>query len=374
MTTTDVVVVGAGIIGACIADALTARGARVEIVEAASQPATGSTGRSFAGVRAQWSDETNALIAWQSIQHYRASPDDVGYRPTGYLLLVPAARWTEHLVGLALQQRLGIPVELLTTVEAQRFTKFDVTGLGGCTWGPADGVVDPHQVTSMALRRARARGAGLHLSSRVTNATQLKNGWRLTAGPEEFDTGAVVNAAGGWSGEVAALADLNVPVNHVRRVVYGSAESADLASIPMTIDLATGVYLRSDGQRLLFGRADPTEEPGYRTDVPWEWLEPTLEAGCERFPWLADVPLDRTVAWAGTYDTSPDHQAILGRMPGVEGWVNACGFSGHGVMQAPAVGDLIAEEVLDGRAHSIDIDPLRIERFNGDTTPLPLVF
>lgn len=374
MRTPDVVVVGAGIVGACIADALTERGVTVEIVDAQAAPAMGSTGRSFASVRAQWSDETNARISWCSIQRYRDIAEEVGYRPTGYLFLVPEAGWTDHLSGVALQQRLGIPVEVLTPDDAQQLTPFDAGGVGGCTWGPADGVVDPHAVTQSALQRARARGARLHVSSAVTAIRSVGARWRVTAGAETFDTGVIVNSAGGWSGEVAALAGLDVPVAHVRRVVFGTAEAPRLAGMPMTIDVASGVYLRGEGRRLLFGLADPDQAAGYRTDVPWEWLEPTLTAGCARFPWLADAPLDRKAAWAGTYDTSPDHQAILGRMPDVEGWVNACGFSGHGVMQAPMVGTLIAEEVVDGRAHSIDIDTLRIERLAGSVTPLALVF
>jgi sarcosine oxidase subunit beta len=353
---------------------LTERDSRVEVVEAESAVATGSTGRSFASVRAQWADETNARIAWQSIQQYRDSTEEVGYRASGYLFLVPDDAWDKQLEAVALQQRLGIPVDVLTPAEAQRLTRFSVNGLGGCTWGPADGVVDPHLVTTSALARARRRGAGLHLSSPVTAVRQVGEAWRVRAGDRTFDAGLIVNAAGGWSGEVAALAGLAVPVHHVRRIVFGSAEDPSLAGIPMTIDVGTGVYLRSDGPRLLFGCSDKNELPGYRTSVSWDWLEPTLEAGCTRFPWLADLPLDRAVAWAGTSDTSPDHQAILGRMPEAPSWLNACGFSGHGVMQAPAVGRLIAEEALDGRAHSIDMDPLRITRLSDETRPLELVF
>ena len=142
----------------------------------------------------------------------------------------------------------------------------------------------------------------------------------------------------------------------------------------MTVDTCSGFYLRGEGERLLFGRSNPAEPPGYDTSVPWSWLEPALTAGVERFPWLAALPLDERVAWAGTYDTSPDSQAILGRMPGADGFVNACGFSGHGVMQAAAVGEVIAEEVVDGRARTIDVDALRIERFTSRTRPLQMVF
>jgi sarcosine oxidase subunit beta len=372
--TSDVVVIGAGIVGACVADALTARGARVRVLEARPTPASGSTGRSMAGVRGQWPDMANALLAWRSIQRYRNQAEETGYRPIGYLLLVSDDGWEPALAAVALQRSLGIPVDVLGVDEAQCHLSFDPAGLAGCTWGAADGVVDPHQVTMSALRRAQQRGAQLHLSAAVTGLALVGRRWQVRAGDQDFHPDVVVNAAGGWSGQVAALAGLDVPVEHVRRVVFGTATGHGLGGIPMTIDTASGFYLRSEGDRLLFGRSNPAQPPGYDTSVPWPWLEPTLEAGVTRFPWLAAAPLDDRVAWAGSYDTSPDSQAILGHLPGTDGFVNACGFSGHGVMQAAAVGEVIAEEVLDGRAHSIDIDSLRIERFTNDTRRLQMVF
>jgi sarcosine oxidase subunit beta len=91
-------------------------------------------------------------------------------------------------------------------------------------------------------------------------------------------------------------------------------------------------------------------------------METVLETAGQRFPWLLDAPLDPSGAWAGTYEVTPDHFPILGALPEESKWINACGFSGHGVMQAPFVGKLIAEELCDGKSHSIDIEPLRIDR------------
>ena len=374
MRTADVVVIGAGIVGACVADALTARGARVRVLEAAASPATGSTGRSFAGVRGQWPDPANALLAWRSIESYRSRADEVGYRPIGYLLLVAEAAWQTALAAVDLQRSLGIPVDVLDVDEAQRRIPFEPGGLAGATFGSADGVVDPHSITMSALRRAQRRGAEVHLSAAVTGLAQVGGGWQVSVGDSQLRTEVVVNAAGGWSGQVAALAGLDVPVEHIRRVVFGTAPADGLGRLPMTVDTTSGFYLRGEGERLLFGRSNPAQAPGYDTSVPWSWLEPALAAGVERYPWLAALPLDDRVAWAGTYDTSPDSQAILGRMPDVDGFVNACGFSGHGVMQAAAVGEVIAEEVVDGRASSIDIDTLRMERFTSRTRPLQMVF
>src|SRR2546421_7096579 len=144
----DVLIIGAGIMGASCAYRLSERGMSVAVLEAQTSPAMGSTGYSVAGVRVQFTEEVNIRISWESIQEYQHFPDlygeDAGYRPIGYLFLVPPERWTEHLESVALQQRLGVPVNVLSLEDAQRLVPFDTTNLAGTTHGPADGVIDPH--------------------------------------------------------------------------------------------------------------------------------------------------------------------------------------------------------------------------------------
>ena len=365
-TRVDVVVMGAGIIGASCAFHLAERGLRVVVLEATQAPAQGSTGRSFASVRSQWADPLNIELSWRSPRAYRDFGRDhridVGYRPSGYLFLVPEDRWDSHRMATRLQQEHGVPVRALTLDQAQRITPFEESGLAGATWGEADGVVDPHQVTMAYLDFTRQRGGTVHLRQPVTAAVFDGQRWRLSTPAGEFSAAHVVNACGGWAGEVAALAGLDVPVHHERRNIYASAPDASAPRYPMTIDAGTGVFLRSDGNRLLFSVARPDEPHGYVTTVDWGWMESVLETACPRFPWLADVPLDRAACWAGTYEITPDYLPILGAHPDAVGWVDAAGFSGHGVMQAPEIGRLIAEEVVDGEAHSLDITPLRHHR------------
>jgi sarcosine oxidase subunit beta len=144
----------------------------------------------------------------------------------------------------------------------------------------------------------------------------------------------------------------------------------------MTIDLGTGVFVRSEGSRLLFAAARPDQEDGYDVSVDWPWMETVLELAVPRFPWLADLPLDRSGCWAGTYENSPDQHGILGPDPSAPTWVNACGFSGHGLMQAPEIGRLVAEQISKGAITSIDTTALSLERFTaaGRATKLGLVF
>jgi sarcosine oxidase subunit beta len=256
-----------------------------------------------------------------------------------------------------------VPVEVLDVAAAQAITPFEPTGIGGITWGPADGVVDPHLATSAYLNLARGAGTEVRFSAPVTDIEPIGSSWHAIVAGRSVRARYVVNAAGGWAGDFAALAGLTVPVVHSRRNIYASAPDALPNAVPMSIDVASGVFVRSEGSRLLFGLANPAEADGYRTDVDWSWMESVLARGVDRFPWLADLPLDRHACWAGTYENTPDHHGILGAHPDAPSWVNACGFSGHGLMQGPQIGRLVAEEIVDGAAHSHDITPLRLGRF-----------
>lgn len=366
----DVAVVGAGIVGAACAYRLAEAGLRVLVLERNEAPAMESTGHSAAGVRVQFVEAVNVALSLESIAEYRGFADrygaDSGYRPVGYLLLVPEEGWEEHLRGVEVQHACGAQVEVLTPDEVRhRFLDVDPSGLAGATFGPIDGVVDPHSVTHTYLRLARRHGAEVRLCAEVTALAHDGERWVVTtrAGATHRAT-TVLNAAGCWAGAVATLAGLELPVEPVRRMVYVTAPRAGRPTTPLVVDLASGAYFRSEGDRLLFGRSNPEETPGFTAGIDWSWLEPTVEVLVRRFPWFADEALDRAASWYGFYEVTPDHNAILGAAPQAPGWVDACGFSGHGVQHAPAVARAIREEIVDGRAHSIDIDPLRVTRFS----------
>ena len=373
-TSVDVIVVGAGAIGASCAYHLARAGHSVLVAEAFGGPAEGSTGRSFASIRSQWADSLNIEMSWRSIRTYRSFPDDhgvdVGYRPTGYLLLVPDAMWQGQLEAVGLQRAHGVPVDVLDLTAAARITPFAADGIAGATRGPADGVVDPHLATRAYLDLARAAGAEVRYRRRVSaiEPDAERDGWQVTAGEGPARHAQhLVNAAGGWAREVAALAGLAVPVVHSRRNIYATAPGALPDPVPMTIDLGTGMYVRSEGPRLLFGVARPDQPDGYDLSVDWPWMESALAIGSARFPWLADLPLDRSGCWAGTYENTPDRHGILGPHPGAPTWIDACGFSGHGLMQAPEIGRLVAEQITTGAITSIDTSALRLERFTAAT-------
>jgi len=364
----DVIVVGAGIIGAACAYRLAERGLKVRVVDKAIAPAMGSTGKSAAGVRVQFSQETNILLSWHSILEYRQMKE-ASYRNTGYLFLVPAQQWEEHMHGVELQKRLGVPVEVRGIAAAQEWFDFNPQEIAGATFGPADGTVDPHGICLEYLRRAKVLGAQVHLQAELQSAEQKGSTWQLQTNRGVFETQYVLNAAGAWAGEIGRRAGLEIPVQPARRMVFTTGPLDWQHRYPLTIDLSTGFWFRSEHDRLILGKSN-LEDVGFAEGMEWSWLEPTLEAGLMRFPWLDKASLDQKASWWGYYEVTPDHNPILGKMPGVEGWVNACGFSGHGVQQAAMVGRLMAEEIVDGAAHSLDLDSKRYGRFKDERMAL----
>jgi sarcosine oxidase subunit beta len=368
--TSDVVVIGSGINGACIAWNLALRGLSVTVLEREAAPAMGSTGRSAAGVRVQFTTAPNIRLSLYSLPVYRGFAEryghDIGYRDIGYLLLVPHARWTDHLASVALQRELGAPVEVLDPETARAYVDFDPDGLAGATYGPWDGVIDPHLATHACVTMARELGVVFRMRANVTAIERAGSGWTVRCGPEAWGCGHVVNAAGAWSGEVARLAGLDVPVGPKRIQIFLSAPIADERTYPLTIDLATGVYLRSEGDRVLFGLDDLAQPFGFTEGIDESWLEHVLLSGVGRFPWWEEMGVDLRGSWWGYYAVSPDNSPIIGRHPDTEGWIDACGYSGHGIMHAPATGVAVAELIADGRTTTVDIDHFRHTRFGED--------
>ncbi|HLJ51027.1 MAG TPA: FAD-binding oxidoreductase [Bryobacteraceae bacterium] len=367
-----VVIIGAGIVGSSVAYHLAARGCRdVVVLEKADTEVTGSTARSAAGVRHQFASEVNIRLSIYSIERLKRFSEEVGgysgLKQVGYLLLVsdPAA-WEQYKQSVALQNSLGVASRALAPDESGKLAPGMITtDLLGATYCAEDGHCDPHGVATGYLAAARRLGVELRRSTPAIGirlASGRVTGIETPAGTIACD--AVVNAAGCWAGQVGAMAGIEVPVQPFRRCIYMTEPVPHLESIPFVIDTESGFYLRKEGDKLLIGLTNENEPPGENYAVDWEWLETVLEAGAKRFPFLAELGIIRRNCWAGLYENTPDHLPILGRHPRLPNYIDASGFSGHGVMHSPATGMLIAEEVLDGRAHTIDIDSLRITRFS----------
>jgi len=374
----QVVIIGAGVIGASIAYHLALRGCSdVLILEKEEAEVSGSTARSAAGVRHQFSSATNILLSRYSIERLRAFDQEVGghaeLHQIGYLFLVnDEPTWAQYQRNVALQRQLGVRVELLTPEEAARFVPgMRRDDLLGATFGPDDGYCDPYGIALGYLRAAQAMGVRLQRASPVTafaHADGVIRGVETTQGSVSCET--VVNSAGPAAGAVAALVGLDLPVLPYRRNIYMTTPFPQIPGpIPLTIDVASGFFMRKEGASILMGKSNSAEPSSYNQTVDWEWLDAVLDSGLHRFPILEQAGLAESQCWAGLYEITPDHNPILGRHPALSGYIDASGFSGHGIMHAPATGLLIAEEILDGRAHSINIDELRITRFAAGNAP-----
>ena len=372
----SVVIIGGGILGGSIAYHLALRGCTdVLVLERDDAPVTGSTARSAAGVRHQFAAEVNIRLSQYSIERLARFTEEVGghaeLHQVGYLFLITnSATWQQYQGQVAIQRRLGVPTEILTASDVDRLVPGTrVDDVVGVTYCPLDGYCDPHGVAMGYLTRAREMGVTVRCGAAVT-AIHRQSG-RVTE--VETPSGRIgcdvlVNAAGPWAGAVGALAGLDIPVLPYRRTIYMTEAFAGMPDgMPFTFDVMSGFYIRKEGRGMLFGLTNPDEPSSERIDVDWTWLDTVLEVGMGRFPVLEDARLAEKKCWAGLYEITPDHMPVLGRHPDLPNYVDASGFSGHGIMHSPAAGLLMAEEILDGRARTIDIDQLRITRFAAHT-------
>jgi sarcosine oxidase subunit beta len=370
--TADVIVIGAGIVGASVAYHLAKRGCtNVLILERADAAVTGSTALSAAGVRHLFSNEVNILLSKYSIERLKHFTEETGgysdLRQIGYLFLINNEEtWKEFQEQSKLQKSLGVKVEMLEPQDVLKFVPgAQLDDIVGATFGPEDGFCDPHGIATGYLKRARELGARVSLSSPVTGAQLSADRVTKIETPKGIVSGEyVVNACGAWSGKVAALFGIDLPVQPVRHHAFMTESFPQFPeSIPLTFDVDSGFWMRKSQDNILFGMSNPNEQAGEKLNIDWNWLPTVLDAGINRFPLLENARLAKSKSWAGLYEISPDHNPILGRHPEMPNYLHASGFSGHGVMHSPATGMLIAEEILDGRAHTVNIDELRITRF-----------
>lgn len=368
MTSADVVIVGGGVIGASVAYHLTQRGIRDVLVLERDRLGSGSTSRNAGGIRLQFSTEINVRMSQRSLPALLRFADEMGidpqFRQVGYLFLITNERDVAPFErSLALWRRLDVPAVRLGREEIPAiFPELSVDDVRFATFCPSDGHADPNSMLMGYVARARAGGARFEEGANVTAIE--REGDRITGvrcGDRRIACGTVVDAAGAWAAEVAALAGVTVPIAPLRRQIFITNPVAGFdRDFPMTIEFASGLYLHRDSGGVLLGMADPRDLPGFDDSVNWDFLPAVVERGLARLPLLEGATIK--TGWAGFYEDTPDKHAILGRAPGLDNFVCAAGFSGHGLMHAPATGELIAEIVCE-LPPSLDIAPLRLGRF-----------
>jgi sarcosine oxidase subunit beta len=371
--TADVVIIGSGIVGSSVAYHLAEAGCtNVLVVEREAHQGKGSTGKSMGGVRAQFATTVNIQMSHYSIDFFATFDEQLGYpadyRPHGYLFCATNERHLEYLkTNRERQLALGVKnVDLISREDIVKILpQLRVDDVMGGTYCPTDGFVDPHSVMMGFMLKARERGVKLWLDTRVTGI-EVDNGWvtGVTTSRGPVSTPIVVNAAGAWAAEVALMAGAELPVEPLRRQLVPTEPFEGLPKrFPMVIDMSTGFHFRREGKGILLAWNDPEETPGFKTDFDASFVEKILTRAASRVPCLADAAVNPRRGWAGLYEMTPDHHAIIGPAPNVKGLFFVNGFSGHGVMHSPASGRITADLILHGSSELIDTTLIGLERF-----------
>jgi len=366
--TADVVIIGGGIIGLSIAYYLALKKAGRIVLLEKGQLGEGSTSRCVGGIRTQFSTEINIRFSLESLKVFEQFKEefevDPEFKRIGYLFL--ASTPEERNIfrkNRELHKKFNIPVEVLTPDEIRARWPYlktnDILEGTFCSW---DGYAGPNEVLTGFAIGARRAGVKIYERTEVMQILSVKGKIEGVRTKDwEISTSMVINAGGPYAGSIGEMVNVKIPIKPLRRQIFITAPFHLIDSpTPLTIDFHRGWYFRQEGEGLLLsGRLDL--EPSFNLGVDYDAMTDASEKAMYRVPVLEAARIAR--GWAGLYEMTPDHHAILGKVPEVEGFILANGFSGHGFQHSPSVGKVIAELIVDGGTTTADISSLSIERF-----------
>jgi len=371
---TEVVIIGGGVMGASAAFHLAEAGVTDVVLLEADELSCGSTSKSAGGVRLQFSDETNIALALRSMDAFERFGErpgaDIGLKQVGYLFLLTDPSDVEMFEKhTALQNSMGVDSRMLTAAEAGELsTLANVDDVLAASFCGRDGHATPDAVVLGYATAARAMGVTIVTQCPVTGIDfegGSITGVRTKQGV--IATSTVICVAGAWSPAIAAMVGVDLPVQPLARPIWYTEPMPNRpARVPMTIDFTTGFYFHTEGPGLLFGMADPDQQPGFDSPMRPDWLEVVGDVVAHRAPALLDVGI--AGGWHGFYETTPDHNALIGEARGVSRFIYATGFSGHGFLLGPAVGEVLRDLVM-GHTPAVDVSRFDVERFAGETRP-----
>jgi len=375
-TAAEVVIIGGGVMGTSIAFHLAEAGITDVVLLERDELGAGSTSKAAGGVRAQFSDRLNIELGARSLEAFARFPErpgqEIDLHRVGYLFLLSTpADVAAFERDVALQNELGVRSTMIEPAEARRHSPLIETGgILAAAFSPDDGHCTPESVVLGYAAGARRLGATLLTGTAVTGLETVGDEVRTVITDRgRIGCGAVICAAGAWSRAVGELAGVKLPVTPLRRQVLFTEPMPDLdPAQAFTIDFSTTFYFHREGRGLLLGMSDPDQEPGFHLDYSADWLPRLGAAMAARAPRLLDVGLGD--GWAGLYEDTPDHNALIGRASAPSNFLYATGFSGHGFLQGPAVGEII-RDLYRGEPPFLDVAALSADRFTGSGVGRP---
>lgn len=372
--TADAIVIGGGINGCSTAFQLAKRGVKRVILLEKGHIAGGPTGRSSGIVRQHYSHETLAAMARDSVKVWTHFADlvggDAGFVPCGVVFMGGERDAAAIRATVEMQQRIGIDVTALSAAELRAMEPaLNADDIVCGAFEPGGGYADPALATNSFAEAAERAGVTILKKTTVTGLTIEGGRMRgVVTNNGAIASPVVINVAGPWGGTIAAMGGARIPLTVSRHpVVILQRPKQWSAPTPVWGDLATGWYFKPERHgTIMVGSVrdidDEVDAEDHNTEPTFAETEEYASAILNRFPIMEDGAAQG--GWAGLYDVTPDYQPVIDRMPGVEGFYSAVGFSGHGFKIGPAVGTAIAELVLDGACRSYDISLFRHSRFD----------
>jgi glycine/D-amino acid oxidase-like deaminating enzyme len=368
-----VVIIGGGVVGCSLAFHLAKYGHDAVTVVEAALLGEGATSKATGGIRQQFSSRLNADLCREAVDYFAHFEERVGepfhFRQHGYLFLLGTEAQREQFErDVAMQQSLGIDVRLVGNDDiGDLMPGIRTADLYGAAYTPEDGSGSPVDATAAFARQARTRGTTVLQNTRVTGVERSPGGAVAAVRTDDGDrleAAVVVNAAGPAAAQVGRLVGLELPVEPHPRQAFGIDAMEQLSpTMPLTVDLTSGAYVHPETHGGIVGGNDRNAPAGDEAKVRWELSEGVISSLIERIPWMEHARI--TSGWCGLREMTPDDHAIVGPCD-VEGWWNLAGFSGHGFMQAPVVGDHVARWMV-GLEDRRDLSPLALGRFtSGD--------
>ena len=366
----SVVIIGGGVMGLSTAYHLARAGVTDVVLVEQGEFGSGSTCKAAGGVRAQFSDRSTSSSGHAACARSRRSRttfgQEIDLHQVGYLFLLEKPEHVEAFEkNIALQNELGVPSRLIDVSEAKALSPLDQhRGLLAAAYSPTDGHCTPESVVNGYAGAARRAGARLLRGCAVT-AIESSGGaiTRVVTDRGAIATDTVICTAGAWSRGLGAMVGVDLPVEPLRRQILTTAPLPGLhPDTPFTIDFTTSFYFHGEGQGLLLGMSDPHETPGFRLTESNAWLTGLGEAIERRAPAISEVGLG--AGWAGLYEMTPDHNALIGEAEGISRFLYATGFSGHGFLMGPAIGEVMRDLYL-GQSPVVDVSPRKAGRFAG---------